>query len=68
MEQFEERLLNKRAGHLYSTIRMRISTEVGTIFSDLIYGNSKKQVIIFIFRKKKFIIFSDFTVDILIMK
>lgn len=44
VEQFEERILNKRAGHLYSTIRMRISSEVPTMFNDLIIGNPKKQV------------------------
>ncbi|XP_065213439.1 double-strand-break repair protein rad21 homolog [Planococcus citri] len=44
VEQFEERLLNKRAGHLYSSIRMRISTSVTTSFSDLIISNPKKQV------------------------
>lgn len=44
VEQFEERILNKRAGHLYNTIRMRISTEVNTTFTDLIVANPKKQV------------------------
>lgn len=45
IEQFEERLLNKRAGHLYSSIRMRISSNAITTFGDLIVGNGKKQVL-----------------------
>lgn len=56
IEQFEERLLNKRAGHLYSTIRMRISTGVTTTFNDLIIANPKKQVI-FSNLSRKFILF-----------
>lgn len=44
IEQFEERILNKRAGQLYSTIRMRIMTGVETTFNDLIISNSRKQV------------------------
>ena len=44
MEQFEERILNKRAGYLYNAIKSRISVGTVTTFSDVIWGNDRKQV------------------------
>ena len=44
LEQFEERILNKRAGYLYDAIKSRIALGTVTMFSDLIAGNQRKQV------------------------
>jgi len=43
-EQYEERVMNKRANQLYHTIKMRFAQKDTLIFDDLTYRNRRKEV------------------------
>jgi len=43
-EQYEERVMNKRAIQLYHTIKMRFAQKDTLIFDDLTYRNRRKEV------------------------
>lgn len=43
-EQYEERVMNKRANQLYHTIKMRFSQKDTLVFDDLTYRNRRKEV------------------------
>jgi cohesin complex subunit SCC1 len=45
IEQFEERVLNKRAAQLFVTVRAKLIKEDKILLSDMTYRNTKKQVI-----------------------
>ncbi|XP_050430301.1 double-strand-break repair protein rad21 homolog [Adelges cooleyi] len=42
-EQFEERVMNKRANQLYHTIKMRFTQKESLVFDDLTYKNRRKE-------------------------
>uniref|UniRef100_A0A224XIU6 Putative sister chromatid cohesion complex cohesin subunit n=1 Tax=Panstrongylus lignarius TaxID=156445 RepID=A0A224XIU6_9HEMI len=42
-EQFEERVLNKRAAHMYHLVRTKIAHEDSLYFSNLVVRNNRKQ-------------------------
>lgn len=44
IEQFEERVLNKRAAQLFVTVRAKLQKQDSIYLSELAYKNSKKQV------------------------
>ncbi|XP_054265906.1 double-strand-break repair protein rad21 homolog [Macrosteles quadrilineatus] len=43
-EQFEERVLNKRAAHMYTVVKAKLMNDEKLVFSDLVGRNNKKQV------------------------
>ena len=43
-EQFEERVLNKRAAHMYHAIKAKIEIKDRLTLADMAYKNSRKQV------------------------
>lgn len=43
-EQFEERVLNKRAAHMYHILKSRLARQSTLHFSEMAYRNNKKQV------------------------
>lgn len=43
-EQFEERVLNKRAAHMYTVIKDKLDTKDRLTLSEMAYKNSRKQV------------------------
>lgn len=43
-EQYEERVMNKRANQLYHTIKMRFAQKDSLVFDDLTYRNRRKEV------------------------
>lgn len=43
-EQYEERVMNKRANQLYHTIKMKFSQKDTLVFDDLTYRNRRKEV------------------------
>lgn len=45
-EQYEERVMNKRANQLYHTIKMRFAQKDTLVFDDLTYRNRRKEVCI----------------------
>lgn len=47
-EQYEERVMNKRANQLYHTIKMRFTQKDTLVFDDLTFRNRRKEVNIFI--------------------
>ncbi|XP_015590228.1 double-strand-break repair protein rad21 homolog isoform X2 [Cephus cinctus] len=42
-EQFEERVLNKRAAHMYHVIKSKLDTKDRLTFSEMAYKNNRKQ-------------------------
>ena len=42
-EQFEERVVNKRAGQMFVSIKRRLRNN-NILFSELVHGNNRKQV------------------------
>lgn len=42
-EQFEERVLNKRAGHMYHVIKSKLETKDSLTLSEMAYKNNRKQ-------------------------
>lgn len=44
MEQFEERVLNKRAAHLFMSVRSTLQKRGNIYLSDLTVNNNRKQV------------------------
>ena len=58
-EQFEERVLNKRAAHMYHSIKNKLENKENMKLSEMTYKNGRKQV-----RKKKLLFlpfsYSDF--------
>jgi len=52
-EQYEERVMNKRANQLYHTIKMRFSQKDTLVFDDLTYRNRRKEVILLNEKKLK---------------
>lgn len=43
-EQFEERVLNKRAAHMYHVIKSKLDTKDKLTLSEMAYKNNRKQV------------------------
>jgi len=43
-EQFEERVLNKRAAHMYTVVKTKLADNEKLFFSDMVHRNNKKQV------------------------
>lgn len=43
-EQFEERVLNKRAAQMFVSVRARLQKQDGIQLSDMTYRNNRKQV------------------------
>ncbi|KAG8311080.1 Double-strand-break repair protein rad21 [Homalodisca vitripennis] len=43
-EQFEERVLNKRAAHMYTLVKARLANDEKLYFTDMVHRNNKKQV------------------------
>ena len=43
-EQFEERVLNKRAAAMYNLVRAKMQLNDAIPFSDMTYRNNRKQV------------------------
>lgn len=43
-EQFEERVLNKRAAQMFVTVRTRLQNKDQLLLSDMTYRNNRKQV------------------------
>lgn len=43
-EQFEERVLNKRAATMYHLVRSKLEMSDSIAFTDMTYRNNKKQV------------------------
>lgn len=43
-EQFEERVLNKRAAHMYHTLKNKFDNKNSLQFTDMIFRNNRKQV------------------------
>lgn len=43
-EQFEERVLNKRAAQMFVTVRARLNKQDQLLLSDMTYRNNRKQV------------------------
>lgn len=52
-EQYEERVMNKRANQLYHTIKMRFAQKDTLVFDDLTYRNRRKEVILLNEKKLK---------------
>ena len=50
-EQFEERVLNKRAAHMYSVVKNKLAKNPDTplYLSDMTQRNNQKQVSLFVF-------------------
>lgn len=48
-EQYEERVMNKRANQLYHTIKIRFAQKENLVFDDLTYKNRRKEVYIFFY-------------------
>lgn len=48
-EQFEERVLNKRAAQMFVSVRARLQKQDSIHLSEMTYRNNRKQVIIFIY-------------------
>jgi len=46
-EQFEERVLNKRAAHMYHVIKSKLDTKDKLTLSEMAFKNNRKQVGIF---------------------
>lgn len=44
-EQFEERVLNKRAAQMFVTVRTRLQNKDQLLLSEMTYRNNRKQVI-----------------------
>lgn len=53
-EQFEERVLNKRAAHMYHVIKSKLDTKDKLTLSDMAFKNNRKQVGVL---EKRFIMF-----------
>lgn len=49
-EQFEERVLNKRAAQMFISVRARLQKQDSIQLSDMTYRNNRKQVNYRIFR------------------
>lgn len=47
MEQFEERVLNKRAAHLFISVRSTLQKRGNILLTDLTVNNNRKQVSFF---------------------
>jgi hypothetical protein len=45
-EQFEERVLNKRAGHMYHIVKSKLMRTDKLFLSEMVHRNNRKQVII----------------------
>jgi hypothetical protein len=45
IEQFEERVLNKRAAQMFLSVRQRLHKKESIFLTEMTYRNSKKQVI-----------------------
>lgn len=45
-EQFEERVLNKRAAQMFLSVRARLQKQDSIQLSDMTYRNNRKQVIL----------------------
>lgn len=43
-EQFEERVLNKRAAHMYHVIKSKLDTKDKLTLSEMAFKNNRKQV------------------------
>lgn len=43
-EQFEERVLNKRAAHMYHVIKSKLDTKDRLTLAEMAYKNNRKQV------------------------
>lgn len=43
-EQFEERVLNKRAAHMYHVIKSKLDTKDRLTLSEMAFKNNRKQV------------------------
>jgi len=43
-EQFEERVLNKRAAHMYNVIKNKLDTKDRLTLSEMAFKNNRKQV------------------------
>jgi hypothetical protein len=44
-EQFEERVLNKRAGHMYHIVKSKLMRSDKLFLSEMVHRNNRKQVI-----------------------
>lgn len=44
-EQFEERVLNKRAAHMYHVIKSKLDTKDKLTLSEMAFKNNRKQVL-----------------------
>jgi hypothetical protein len=44
-EQFEERVLNKRAGHMYHIVKSKLLRTDKLFLSEMVHRNNRKQVI-----------------------
>lgn len=49
-EQFEERVLNKRAAHMYHVIKNKLDTKDRLTLAEMAYKNNRKQVFFFVFK------------------
>jgi cohesin complex subunit SCC1 len=43
-EQFEERVLNKRAGHMYHIVKSKLMRADKLFLSEMVHRNNRKQV------------------------
>jgi cohesin complex subunit SCC1 len=43
-EQFEERVLNKRAGHMYHIVKSKLTRADKLFLSEMVHRNNRKQV------------------------
>jgi cohesin complex subunit SCC1 len=43
-EQFEERVLNKRAGHMYHIVKSKLMRSDKLYLSEMVHRNNRKQV------------------------
>lgn len=51
-EQYEERVMNKRANQLYHTIKSKFVQKDTLVFDDLTYRNRRKEVYFLLINKK----------------
>jgi cohesin complex subunit SCC1 len=58
-EQYEERVMNKRANQLYHTIKTRFAQKDTLVFDDLTYRNRRKEVY-FYYKFKTYFKFNKF--------
>lgn len=57
-EQFEERVLNKRAYQMFNVVRAKLDHTDKITLTEMCYKNNKKQVSLFPIQPSKFCLFS----------